>query len=123
VGQSHVIQQHGKEPRTTEERQEVGGSTMAGQSKKYQNSYITGGTGGKPWLARLTQMQGVYRVCSTAREPAISKHETAVPYYTAKVKEFAMLMELNVWEASALLPPDEAKGEEPKQAGRASKYE
>lgn len=125
VGRIHVIQQHGKEPRSTEERKEVGSNTMPGTAKKYQQSYKTGGTGGKPWLARLTQMQGIYRVCSTAREPAISKHERALPYYMEKVKEFAMLMELNIWQASALLPveSDENKKDEPRQAERTSKYE
>ena len=125
VGRIHVIQRHGTEPRSTEERKEVGSSTMPATGKKYQNSYRTGGTGGKPWLARLTQMQGIYRVCSTAREPAISKHERALPFYAKKVKEFAMLMELNIWEASAMLPedPDEKERDEPKRAERKSKYE
>ncbi len=124
VGRIHVIQEHGTPPRYTEDRKEVSGNTLPMTGKAYQNSYRTGGTGGKPWLARLTQMQGIYRVCKTAREPAISKHERALPYYISKVKEFAMLMELNIWEASAMLPEDGDK-EKPavKSAERKSKYE
>ena len=95
VSKVHKIQQHGVDPKDKDRQASAKDSknTLPGEAKGYKNDWTTGGDGGKPSLSRLTHMQSIYRVCSRAREPAINKHERAVPAYIQRVHEFARLWE------------------------------
>jgi hypothetical protein len=126
VGKNRRIQQHGNVQNYDESRDKGAGMTMPGSRKEFQQNFDTGGsTPGKYWIYRLAQMQSVYRVCSTAREPAISKHQNGLPFFMDKSEEFARLMERNVSDVYGILP-DTAEPERPskdKYQARKSKYE
>lgn len=125
VGKSRRIQQHGK-VQSYDENREKAGMTTPGSRNEFQQTFETGGTTpGKYWIYRLAQMQSVYRVCSTAREPAIDKHQNGLPFFMDKSEEFARLMERNISDVQAMLP-GVAEPERPsrdKYQARKSKYE
>ena len=119
IGKNRVIQTHGKIPYTEERKEKKGGHTMPASRRSFQQAHQTGGmTAGNYWIHRLAQMQSIYRVCSTAREPAISKHQSGLPFFMDKSEEFARLMEWNISDVQGMLPGADEDEDENQDKGK-----
>jgi len=128
IGKTRVIQQHGKVQDSDERKAKKAGHTLPGSKNVFQYEAVSGqAKAGNYWIHRLAHMQSVYRVCSTSREPAISKHQSGLPFFMDKSQEFARLMEGNISDVQRMLPGSDQDEDEGKDKGkyqaRKSKYE
>ena len=126
IGKTRVIQQHGVVQDSDERKAKKAGHTLPGSKNTFQYEAVTGqAKAGNYWIHRLAHMQSVYRVCSTSREPAISKHQNGLPFFMDKAAEFARLMEGNISDVQRTLPVAEGEEREDKDKyqARKSKYE
>jgi hypothetical protein len=126
ISKTRVIQTHGKVQDSDERKAKKAGHTLPGSKNQFQYEAVTGqAKAGNYWIHRLAHMQSVYRVCSTSREPAISKHQNGLPFFMDKSAEFARLMEGNISDVQRMLPASEQdeKEDKGKYQARESKYE